>query len=107
MFNNNLLGKHIREERKKLGYTQEQLAELINISSAYLGQIERGERSITLDKLVPLSKQLNVSIDYLVSEHDPSTDYQINQFFSTLQSMNTKEIEMYHEIVRVLHKHLK
>lgn len=107
MFNNNLLGKHIREERKKLGYTQEQLAELINISSAYLGQIERGERSITLDKLIPLSKQLNVSIDYLISEYDSSMDYQINQFLSTLQSMNTKEIEMYHEIVRILHKYLK
>ena len=46
-----LLGKRIREERLRLGKTQESLAEEVNISTAYLGQIERGERSVTLDKL--------------------------------------------------------
>jgi len=39
------LGKRIREERKKIGLTQSKLAEDIDISDAYMGQIERGERS--------------------------------------------------------------
>lgn len=43
------LGKRIREERLKLNLTQERLAEDVNLSTAYIGQIERGERSLTLD----------------------------------------------------------
>lgn len=38
------LGRRIREERLKRNLTQEQLAEAIEISNSYMGQIERGER---------------------------------------------------------------
>jgi len=63
------LGKRIREERLRLNLTQEHLAEEINISTAYLGQIERGERHITLDKLIPLAERLGVSVDFLLSDY--------------------------------------
>lgn len=63
-----LLGKRIREERLKLNLTQEHLSEDIGISTAYLGQIERGERSVTLDKLVSLANRLGVTVDYLLSD---------------------------------------
>lgn len=63
------LGKRIREERLRLNLTQERLAEDINISTAYLGQVERGERHITLDKLIPLSERLGVSVDFLLSDY--------------------------------------
>lgn len=36
-------GKRVREERLRLNLTQEKLAEDVNISTAYLEQIERGE----------------------------------------------------------------
>lgn len=80
------LGKRIREERLKLNLTQERLAEDINISTAYLGQIERGERSVTLDKLIPLANRLGVSVDFLLAEYiapnkDRSLDL-IRQLFS-------------------------
>lgn len=63
-----MLGKRIREERLRLNLTQERLSEDIEISTAYLGQIERGERSLTLDKLVRLAKRLGVTVDYLLSD---------------------------------------
>ena len=50
------LGKRIKEERLRLNLTQEKLSEKVGISTAYLGQIERGERCITLDKLIPLAQ---------------------------------------------------
>lgn len=64
----NMLGKRIREERLRLNLTQERLSEDIEISTAYLGQIERGERSLTLDKLVKLANRLGVTVDYLLSD---------------------------------------
>ncbi|MBQ4326972.1 MAG: helix-turn-helix transcriptional regulator, partial [Clostridia bacterium] len=45
------LGKRIREERLKLNLTQEQLAEDVDLSTAYIGQIERGERRVSLENL--------------------------------------------------------
>lgn len=66
--NQNALGQRIRQERQKLHLTQEQLAEKINVSTTYIGFIERGERSITLSKLTLLANVLGVSIDYLLSD---------------------------------------
>ena len=35
---------------------------------AYIGQIERGERSLTLDNLVAVANRLGVTVDYLLSD---------------------------------------
>lgn len=37
-----LLGKRIREERMRIGLTQEQIAEYIDVSTTYIGLVERG-----------------------------------------------------------------
>lgn len=79
-----LLGKRIREERLRLNLTQERLAEDINISTAYLGQVERGERHITLDKLIPLAGRLGVSVDFLLSDYIQPTD---DTFFALLHQL--------------------
>ncbi len=98
-----LLGKRIREERLKLSLTQERLAEDINISTAYLGQIERGERSVTLDKLIPLANRLGVSVDFLLSEYltpnDDNSLYLIRQLFS---DKTTEEKELAVNMVKLL-----
>ena len=68
------LGERIRNERIRLHLTQEKLAEAVSISTAYVGQIERGERSLTLDKLVTIANHLNVTVDYLLSDYIPVKD---------------------------------
>ena len=60
------LGNRIREERRRLNLTQAQLAEDIDISDTYMGAIERGERSLTLDTLERLVNRFGVTIDYLL-----------------------------------------
>ena len=40
------MGKRLKIERCNLNLTQEQLAEEVGLSPAYIGQIERGERKI-------------------------------------------------------------
>ena len=68
-----LLGKRLREERLRSGLTQEQTAEYINVSTAYIGLIERGERSVTLEKIILLADCFHVSIDYLLQDFLPPT----------------------------------
>ena len=61
------LGQRIKEERHKLNITQEDLAEDVDLTPAYIGQIERGERKVTLEKLVAIVNRLGVTIDYVLS----------------------------------------
>ena len=86
-----MLGKRIREERLRLNLTQERLSEDIESSTAYLGQIERGERSLTLDKLVRLAKRLGVTVDYLLSDSiTPDNDGEY-RLWSQIMSGRTPE----------------
>ena len=61
-------GRRIKQLRKERGMTQEQLALTANIERSYLGAIERGERSPTLDKISSIAKVLKVSIGKLFRE---------------------------------------
>lgn len=49
------MGSRIRQARRTHDYTQEQLAEMLGISTAYYGKIERGVHGISLEKLVIVS----------------------------------------------------
>ncbi len=57
-----LLGARIREIRKALGLTQEQLAVLVNIEQKHVSCIERGKNAPTIDRLQIISEVLNVPI---------------------------------------------
>ena len=62
------LGSRIREYRKKLHWTQEQLSEIAGISLSFLGHIERGSRKASLETIVAICNALNVSPQYLLQD---------------------------------------
>ena len=78
------LGERIREERLHLHLTQAQLAEAIDISDTYMGSIERGERSLTLDTLVRLVNRFGVTVDYLLSDSVTDSDTNIMEQFKQI-----------------------
>ncbi len=94
------LGKRIREERQRLNLTQAQLAESIDISDTYMGAIERGERSLTLDTLVRLVNRLGVTVDYLLSDYVSDTDSNIIEQFK--QIVDCQPLERKQMAVNVL-----
>ena len=61
-----LMGERIRETRIASGLTQEATSELLGISLRYYQMLERGEKSLSLERLKVFSRKLNVSLDYLV-----------------------------------------
>ncbi len=85
------LGERIREERLRLHLTQAQLAEDIDISDTYMGAIERGERSLTLDTLVRLVNRLGVTVDYLLADSVPDSDANIMEQFKQIIDCQTLE----------------
>lgn len=85
------LGKRLREERIRSGMTQEQTAEYINVSTTYIGLIERGERSVTLEKLILLAECFHVTIDYLLQDNLPVSSMQQNEQLNTLWSAASEQ----------------
>jgi len=61
------MGSRIRQARRTHDYTQEQLAEMLGISTAYYGKIERGVHGISLEKLVILGEELEMDLTYILT----------------------------------------
>jgi transcriptional regulator with XRE-family HTH domain len=100
------LGKRVREERLKLNLTQEKLAESVDISDSYLGQIERGERSVTLDTLIRIANRLGVTIDYLLQESVNSDDSYINQVMQLMDGRTKNQKQMALDVIKIMFSHL-
>lgn len=97
---NKKLGERIREERRNLSLTQAQLAEAVDISDTYMGAIERGERSLSLDTLVTLAGRLGVTVDYLLSDSVSGSDSNIIEQFK--QIMDGQPLERKQMALNVL-----
>jgi len=55
-------GKKVRDERLKLGLSQEELASRAGVHRTYIGMIERAEKNITLENIEKIAKSLNLKI---------------------------------------------
>ncbi|WP_038757481.1 helix-turn-helix domain-containing protein [Burkholderia pseudomallei] len=61
------LGSRIREKRKALGWTQEELADRAQIDRSYLGGVERGERNVTFTVLSEICAALGCDVGEIVT----------------------------------------
>lgn len=64
---NKIIGLNIKKYRKAAGYTQEQLAELLDISTVHMSHMECGHVSMSIDLLLKLCDVLNVTPDSILS----------------------------------------
>lgn len=101
------LGNRLRQERHKMHWTQEKLAEKIEVSDAYIGQIERGERSLSLETLVKLANQLGVTVDYLLHDSIEINDDQfMNQIHQIMVERSPKEKQLVLDLIKLMLTHL-
>jgi transcriptional regulator with XRE-family HTH domain len=68
------LAQGLRRVREQRHLTQAELARLAGVSPSAISQTESGRRGLSLDTLVTLSEQLQLSIDDLLA-HAPAPDY--------------------------------
>ncbi len=93
-----VFGKKVKEERQKLGYTQEEFSEKIDIGTEFMSRIERGIGVPSFETLIKLSKTLNISLDELINadfdEKSKSTnkkDDLANQIQHLISDLNDKQ----------------
>jgi len=54
------LGRNIRKLRKAREWSQERMAEACGMHWTYIGQVERGERNLTLQSLSAIAKAFDL-----------------------------------------------
>ena len=62
---NKAFGQRVAELRKKAGFSQEKFAFQCNIDRTYIGTIERGEKSPTLNTIQKIAQALNMPLHQL------------------------------------------
>ena len=86
------MGDRIKEIRKKREFTQEQLAEKLDISVEYVSQIERGLKMPSMQMFIKLVDVLDVSADYLLRDIVSTQDmYGNKQIASKIEKLTPKQ----------------
>ena len=60
------IGSRIRNIRESMKLSRSAFSEKINISEVFLSQVERGEKSISLNTLISICNNTGVSSDYIL-----------------------------------------
>ncbi len=66
----------IREARKRMGFSQGELAKMIHTSTAYISLIESGKRRISPEQLATLAVSLGVREEWLATGEGDMTDHE-------------------------------
>ncbi len=62
------IGSRLRKERTRLGWTQDEMGERAGLHPAYIGQIERGSKKISIETLRKLAQALSLRMGDLLNE---------------------------------------
>lgn len=63
--NREVIGKQIRSFREKKGFSQDELAEIIEVNRSTISKVETGKFAITIDYLVKFAWYLDFNISVL------------------------------------------
>ena len=91
---NILFGNRLKKVRSKMGLSQEELAYLCNMQASHIGQLERCQKSPTLETLEKIAAGLNTTVSDLTnySSNIPiSDDVVLNKINSCLNRLNDKQ----------------
>lgn len=94
----NDIGVRIYERRKKLGYTQERVAEMANLSHQFFSAVETGKKNIKAESIVKLSNALEVSCDYLLTGKSNAID--LSYLLKSVDKLNENQLKCLEEIIK-------
>ena len=96
------LGERIRKARKDNNLTQEQLAEICDLSTAHIGHIERGTRALSIESLITISNALGVSTDYLLLDISKSDDKNLTSVLSAINHVKDDKYNRLYSVIKIL-----
>lgn len=100
-----LVGARIRALRKERGYSQESLGEKGGFHFSYIGQIERGEKNVSLVNLAKIAESLDVNLiqlfAYIEEEFEVTEDEkQIKEIVHLLRDSSPDNIRVAKNVIK-------
>ena len=95
--------ENLKRARKAKGYSQEMLCEIAGIDLSHYGAVERGERTITIQKLFQITRALDIPMRQLFSGEpgrpaDEKED-RLERLIELLRGLDAGDLELFHEIL--------
>ena len=81
------IGSVIKKYRKELGYTQEEIANRLGVTTPAVNKWENGNSNPDIELLAPIARLLNISLDTLLSFHQNLTDIEITKLIQKMEKM--------------------
>ena len=97
-----LLGVAIRVARLKKGLTQEQLAELVEITPTHEKHIESAHRLPSVEVLFSIAQALDLSLDNIIFPEQEKTNGSVNEIQVMLNQCNERELAVLLDVARSL-----
>jgi transcriptional regulator with XRE-family HTH domain len=101
-----LIGNKIRQKRKEMGYSQEDLAEMCEISVSYVGHIERGTKKMSIPIAVNIAHALHLSLDYLFLDAADSEENILLSVNSLLKQGSKEQVSSLLKAIKVLSENI-
>lgn len=97
------LGERIRRLRKERGLSQEQLGEKSGLHTNYIGQIERGEKNLTIESLQKVAIGLDIPIGQLFQNIElVEENSELYEIIELLSRRAPKDYEMVLQILKTI-----
>ncbi len=92
---NKEMGMRLAKLRRNSTMTQEDLAEILGVTTKHISHVERGKASLSLRHLVRLSEMYNCSLDYLImgKPYDKALEKVPKSVFEILYSDNDTDVD--------------
>lgn len=102
-----LIGKVIKEERKRKGMTQFMLAEQVGLHEKQISRIESGLNFPNLMSFIKIISVLDLKMSDFTYKHKPKTNIIADEIIHIIQSANENELKIYHDVIKSIRKNLK
>lgn len=100
-----VIGRRIREARLNKKIRQEELADKINVSVAYMSRVETGKSQINLKRLTQIAEVLDVSPGYLlIGSNRTSKEYLKEDFRALLDKCTPEQQKLIYQISELISK---
>ena len=98
-----IIGNRIKQARIAKNYTQEDLAEQLDVSVAFLSRAERGTVKMNLTRMDQLCNILDIDITYIIAgTTNTSKAYLAEDFSHLLQNCSPEKVKLIYDIAKVV-----
>lgn len=95
------IGERIQHFRKRAGYTQETFAELINVTSQYVSDVERGKSGVSVETLKRVCEVLSIASDDLLFNKQ-----EMNDILPVIERLKFIPPEYFYNLEIIINKYL-